>query len=316
MLSEEDVPRYDCQGEALLAVPASSSHRHPPWFPATGAENHLVTDPLDLVPTRLVETSSSPLHRHTHSRPPAFIGAIMNSVAVNSTGPKVRGAGTGRWPRCVHQADLKVLVTWDGALPNGERRWVSADEELGSRAGMAPAYVSYLEEQSTAWVNLWAQCPYPWKSRRVHSEAMRDLNDQFPDKEDSDILQSVRSLMSTAVAFVDSDASLRVVVETMVEESLGALIVLGPEGPSRIISERDVVRALAGDADLDGTLAIDVATTGIVSADPDDTVIEAARLMAEHTIRHVPVMSTGGVIGMVSARDVLRVLADEVRPLG
>ena len=162
----------------------------------------------------------------------------------------------------------------------------------------------------------WAQRPYPWKSRCVHSEAMRDLNEQFPDKEPSDVLQPVRSLMSTAVAFVDGDASLRVVVETMAEESLGALIVLGPDGPSRIISERDVVQALAGDADLDGTLAIDVATTGIVGADPDDTVIEAARLMAEHAIRHVPVMSTAGVVGMVSARDVLGVLAQQARPLG
>ena len=145
---------------------------------------------------------------------------------------------------------------------------------------------------------------------------MKDLNEQFPDKEPSDVLRSVRSLMSTAVAFVDSDAPLRVVVETMAAESLGALVVLGPQGPSRIISERDVVEALAGDADLDGTLAIDVATTGIVSADPDDTVMDAARLMAEHTIRHVPVMSTAGVVGMVSARDVLRVFAQQARPLG
>jgi CBS domain-containing protein len=122
--------------------------------------------------------------------------------------------------------------------------------------------------------------------------------------------------MSTAVAFIDSDAPLRTVVETMAGESLGALIVLGPEGPSRIISERDVIQALAGDSDLDETLAIDVATTGIVGADGDDTVIEAARLMAQHSIRHVPVMSTVGVVGMVSARDVLRVLANQAEPLG
>jgi CBS domain-containing protein len=146
---------------------------------------------------------------------------------------------------------------------------------------------------------------------------MSDLNEQFPDKEQSDVLQSVRSLMSTAVAFIDSDAPLRAVVETMAGESLGALIVLGPEGPSRIISERDIVEALAsGDADLDDTLAIDVATTGVVGADPDDTVIEAARLMAQHSVRHVPVMSAVGVVGMVSARDVLRVLANQVSPLG
>ena len=120
--------------------------------------------------------------------------------------------------------------------------------------------------------------------------------------------------MTKAVVFVDSDTTLRVVVETMADRGLGALIVLGPDGPSRIVSERDVVRALARGASLEETLAIDVASTDLIAADPDDLVIEAARLMGEHAVRHVPIMSESGVVGVVSARDVLRVLSSQVGP--
>ena len=127
-----------------------------------------------------------------------------------------------------------------------------------------------------------------------------------------DVLEPVLALMTRTVAFVDSDTPLRVVVDTMAEKGLGALIVLGPDGPSRIVSERDVVRALADGGRLDETLAIDVASTDLVAASPDDLVIEAARLMGEHAVRHIPVMAGTGVVGMVSARDVLRVLSSQV----
>jgi CBS domain-containing protein len=127
------------------------------------------------------------------------------------------------------------------------------------------------------------------------------------------ILQPVRALMSETVAFVDSDTPLRVVVETMADKGLGALIVLGPDGPSRIISERDVILALAGGAGLEHTLAIDVASTDLVAASPDDQIIEAARLMSEHSVRHVPVMSKAGVVGMISARDVLMAIPTGTR---
>lgn len=144
------------------------------------------------------------------------------------------------------------------------------------------------------------------------ADLMTDMKQSLTD-EPAGVLQPVRALMSEKVAFVDSDAPLRVVVETMADKGLGALIVLGPDGPSRIISERDVIRALAGGAGLDQTLAIDAASTDLVAADPDDLIIEAARLMSEHAVRHVPVMSKTGVIGMVSARDVLRTVTTTPR---
>jgi CBS domain-containing protein len=142
---------------------------------------------------------------------------------------------------------------------------------------------------------------------------MTDTTKQ-PSADVHDVLEPVRALMMETVAFVDSDTSLRMVVETMADKGLGALIVLGSDGPSQIVSERDVVRALARGARLEETLAIDVASTDLVVAGPDDQIIEAARLMGEHGIWHVPVMSESGVVGVVSARDVLRVLSSQVSP--
>jgi CBS domain-containing protein len=129
----------------------------------------------------------------------------------------------------------------------------------------------------------------------------------------NDLFSRLDTLMTRPVAAIEGGAPLRTAVELMADDTLGALVVVGPDGPTRIITERDVLLALAEDDDPDMLLVDDVATCDLVSADRDSTVIDAARLMVGYGIRHVPVASDDGrIIGMVSARDVLRVLVDEI----
>jgi CBS domain-containing protein len=129
----------------------------------------------------------------------------------------------------------------------------------------------------------------------------------------NDLFSQLDTMMTRPVAAIDWSAPLRMAVELMADDTLGALVVVGPDGPTRIITERDVLSALAEEVDPDSLLVDDVATGDLVSADRDSTVIDAARLMVGYGIRHVPVVSDDGrVIGMVSARDVLRVLVDEI----
>lgn len=124
----------------------------------------------------------------------------------------------------------------------------------------------------------------------------------------SPLLEPVHRLMTRPVVFADTEMTLRTLAATMAEESVGAVVLLGPDGPSTIVTERDIVEALADGADPDDTWAAEVASLDLVTADPDDTVAEVVRMMVTHDIRHVPVRAYGSVVGMVSARDVLRVV--------
>lgn len=114
--------------------------------------------------------------------------------------------------------------------------------------------------------------------------------------------------MRGAPPFADPEDTLRVAAQTMAGQKTGAVIVLGPDGPTSVVTERDIVRALADQADPDTVWAADVASSDLAAVDPDTTVVEAVGLMAKREIRHVPVKSNGEVIGMVVAEDILELL--------
>jgi CBS domain-containing protein len=117
-------------------------------------------------------------------------------------------------------------------------------------------------------------------------------------------------------------ATLRAVAETMVEETIGAVVVRGERGPLApgvrplgIVSERDITGAVAENRNLDRVRAEDVMTTTLASASPDDALLDVARLMIDNEIRHLPLVTHDAVVGVVSERDVLRALATAYRGL-
>jgi CBS domain-containing protein len=118
---------------------------------------------------------------------------------------------------------------------------------------------------------------------------------------------SVSTLIGAPVAGVAPDANLHEVADTMVAAGVGALIVTNGnrDGAAGIVSERDIVRALAGRRDPATTLAHDIANTTLVWCDAEATVTDVAERMMERYIRHVLVERDGRLVGIVSARDLL-----------
>lgn len=120
----------------------------------------------------------------------------------------------------------------------------------------------------------------------------------------------VERIMSSPVATIDGHDSLRVAAETLTAAHIGALIVTSDEDdrPLGLISERDVVRALAAGGDPDEVWAADVVGLDTVWANPTDSTFDVARLMRDAEVRHMPIRSGENCVGMVSIRDVLRIL--------
>ena len=76
-----------------------------------------------------------------------------------------------------------------------------------------------------------------------------------------------------------------------------------------VITERDVIRALAALADPAEVRVHSVASTDLVWCDASATVAEVAELMSERFLRHVLVEDDGELVGIISARDLLGVYA-------
>jgi signal-transduction protein with cAMP-binding, CBS, and nucleotidyltransferase domain len=119
----------------------------------------------------------------------------------------------------------------------------------------------------------------------------------------------VRDVMTQAMVTESKQDSLRSAAERMWRQQTGSLIVSEDGHLAGIITERDVLRAVALGADPDKTTVDDAMTTEVFSVSPDMALQEAAREMAVRWIRHLPVLEGGQLLGVVSMRDVTGVFA-------
>jgi CBS domain-containing protein len=103
--------------------------------------------------------------------------------------------------------------------------------------------------------------------------------------------------------------TLRSAAETMWRQQTGSLLVAEGGQLLGIITERDLLRAIALGADPDKTSIDEAMTAGVFTVPPDMPLQDAAREMAARWIRHLPVVEDGTLLGVVSMRDVTGVFA-------
>ena len=116
------------------------------------------------------------------------------------------------------------------------------------------------------------------------------------------------------VATIRPDETIGAVVDRLVSQNIGALVV-SADGASvdGIISERDIVHGLADrGAGLLSLKVADVMTRNVITCDPADTVDQLMAEMTNRRIRHFPVVEEGRLCGIVSIGDVVKNRLDEV----
>ena len=124
-----------------------------------------------------------------------------------------------------------------------------------------------------------------------------------------------RNHMSTELLTVDPSAPVTEVAKRMVAKDVGAVLVFEEGAICGILTERDVLRAVADGID-DATLVRDRMTANPETLDADDTMEHAAVLMIHGGFRHLPVVEQGVVVGVLSIRDLMRVVLEDSVPRG
>lgn len=115
----------------------------------------------------------------------------------------------------------------------------------------------------------------------------------------------ISTVMRRTTVTVRLGSTLREISETLTREEVGAVVVKGAQPIAGIVSERDVVRAIAEGGDPDEDRAEDVMTYDVVSVSPDEAIADVARRMVDGGIRHLPVVEDDQPVGIVSIRDLM-----------
>ena len=102
-----------------------------------------------------------------------------------------------------------------------------------------------------------------------------------------------------------AEETLEVAADRMSWHQIGALPVLDGQRLVGIVSERDLTAALAEGADAEVTPVSDYMTPAPEVLGPDNELADAAHVMLELGIRHLPVVHSGQLVGVLSMRDVL-----------
>lgn len=94
----------------------------------------------------------------------------------------------------------------------------------------------------------------------------------------------------------------------MWQQQTGSLLVLEGNDLLGIVTERDILKAVAAGTPTDIRIS-DVMSKDLITAEPTTSLREAARIMTERWIRHLPVLDGDRLVGIVSQRDLAGVLA-------
>jgi CBS domain-containing protein len=121
--------------------------------------------------------------------------------------------------------------------------------------------------------------------------------------------------MTRSLLTVAADATLGEAAAAMAARGVGAVVVLEGDAIAAILTERDVMKAVAGGHDGSAPVA-DWMTRHPDTIEPEDTTDHAASLMIHGGFRHLPVVAGGKVVGIVSIRDLMRVALDDRSPRG
>jgi CBS domain-containing protein len=128
-------------------------------------------------------------------------------------------------------------------------------------------------------------------------------------------MATVGDVMTTGLLTAEATMPLAEAARQMHERSVGAALVMDGERVVGIVTERDVLRAVAL-GQVEGTDVGAWMTRGPETIEPSDTTAHAASMMIHGGFRHLPVVEAGKPVGIVSIRDLMRVVLDDETPRG
>ncbi len=151
--------------------------------------------------------------------------------------------------------------------------------------------------------------------------SIRDLVRYFvyaesgPIRELDNVYRPLSVLMQTSIETITSDAPVQHAARQMATKQIGALLVQQDGEMKGIVTERDLIhKVLSQEKDPDTLTVKAIMNQPLINIDINRTIHDASDLMAEKWIRHLPVTEHRKIVGILSVRDLIRMIALRDRP--
>jgi len=151
--------------------------------------------------------------------------------------------------------------------------------------------------------------------------SIRDLVKHFVNEESGpirdldDVYRPLSVLMRRKIEKIDREDTLLTAATHMANQRIGALLVTQAGAVTGIVTERDLVqKAMAQNQDPGQVRVGSLMTQSIIDIDINRTVHDASDLMAKKGIRHLPVTENHTIVGILSVRDLIKMISVRDRP--
>lgn len=125
-------------------------------------------------------------------------------------------------------------------------------------------------------------------------------------------IATILASKGVSVVTIAPEQPIREALAVLATHNIGALVVVDEtHKPVGIVSERDIVRALAKTETVFPWPISRIMTKEVIIGGPQDDAAAAGRTMTERRIRHLPVMESGKLVGIVSIGDILKAQRDQ-----
>ena len=125
-------------------------------------------------------------------------------------------------------------------------------------------------------------------------------------------IQQILDTKGYTVWSIHPQESVFVAIQQMAEKEVGALVVLEGEAVVGIISERDYARKVVLKGRSSRQTAVrDIMTPDVISVRLDQSIEECMSIVTERRIRHLPVMDSGRLVGIISIGDLVKTIIAE-----
>lgn len=127
-------------------------------------------------------------------------------------------------------------------------------------------------------------------------------------------MKLLRDVAMRHLLTLEPESSLRLAAKVMKARGVGSAVVIGREKVAGIVTERDILHAVADGLDLDKVPVSEIMTPDVVSGAPGWDIVKAVRTMIDGGFRHLLVMEMDDPVGIVSLRDLMDAMAELIEP--